>query len=230
MTVVPVNVPLFSSIFGTCTQIQYGGCFWLERKTWQLSSRKWIAQEVRSKSDRPEWHKMMHFRECFTSKYYFSLYTYKCLIQCITFCLFVIVRLFFCGFNSGHSLSLRSSPRVPHRLDSNATLTESKPTVASTASSQSHDSAPTLSSVNEESMSLAQKKGPLPPIPINARIATLELNCNASVQNVDSTVPVPSWVPPPPSYQAPTVPPSSVVSMCSYIVWYLEMFVNTCLM
>ncbi len=187
--------------------------------------KRWEANQT----DRQP-NKMMHFRECFTSKYYFSLYTYKCLIQCITFCLFVIVRLFFCGFNSGHSLSLRSSPRVPHRLDSNAALPESKPTFASTASSQSHDSAQTLSSVNEESMSLAQKKGPLPPIPINARIATLELNCNASVQNVDSTVPVPSWVPPPPSYQAPTVPPSSVVSMCSYIVWYIEMFVNTCLM
>ncbi len=126
----------------------------------------------------------------------------------------------FCGFNSGHRLSLRSSPRVPHRLDSDAALPESKPTVASTTSSQSHDSPQTLSSVNEESMSLAQRKGPLPPIPIHARIATLRLNCNASVQNFDSTIPIPSWMPPPPSYQAPTVPPSSVVSMCSYIVAY----------
>ncbi|XP_042582155.1 proline-rich protein LAS17-like isoform X1 [Cyprinus carpio] len=107
--------------------------------------------------------------------------------------------------------SLRSSSRVPQRLDSDAALPESKPTVASTMSSQSHDSPLTLSSVNEESMSLAQRKGPLPPIPIHARIATLKFNPNASVQNFDSTVPIPSWVPPPPSYQAPTVHPSSVI-------------------
>ncbi|KAF4112366.1 hypothetical protein G5714_007161 [Onychostoma macrolepis] len=108
-------------------------------------------------------------------------------------------------------LSLRSSPRVPHRLDSDAALPESKPTVASTTSSQSYDSPQTLSGVNEEPMSLAQRKGPLPPIPIHARITTLKLNCNASVQNSDSTIPIPSWLPPPPSYQAPTVPPSSVI-------------------
>ncbi|XP_016322600.1 proline-rich protein LAS17 [Sinocyclocheilus anshuiensis] len=105
-------------------------------------------------------------------------------------------------------LSLRSSPRVPQCLDSDAALPENRPTVASTMSSQSHDSPQTRSGVNEESMSLAQRKGPLPPIPIHAR---MKLNCNASMQNFDSTIPIPSWVPPPPSYQAPTVPPSSVI-------------------
>ncbi|XP_052414087.1 uncharacterized protein si:dkey-197j19.6 [Carassius gibelio] len=108
-------------------------------------------------------------------------------------------------------LSLRSSPRVPQHLDSDAALPESKPTVASTKSIQSHDSPKTLSGVNEESVLLAQRKGPLPPIPIHARIAKLKLNCNVSEQNFDSTIPVPSWVPSPPFYQAPAVPPSSVI-------------------
>ncbi|XP_059415367.1 actin nucleation-promoting factor WASL-like [Carassius carassius] len=109
------------------------------------------------------------------------------------------------------SFSLRSSSRVPHRLDSNAAFPESRPTVASTMSSQSHDLSQTLSGVNEESMSLAQRKGPLPPIPIHARIATLKFNPNASIQNFDSTIPKPPLVPPPPSYQAPAAPPSSAI-------------------
>uniref|UniRef100_A0A8C2EHZ5 Si:dkey-197j19.6 n=1 Tax=Cyprinus carpio TaxID=7962 RepID=A0A8C2EHZ5_CYPCA len=109
------------------------------------------------------------------------------------------------------SFSLRSASRVSHRLDSNAAFPQSKPTVANTMSSQSHDSSQTLSSVNEESMSLAQRKGPLPPIPIHARIATLKFNPNASIQNFDSTIPKPPWVPPPPSYQAPAAPPSSTI-------------------
>ncbi|XP_016124104.1 proline-rich protein LAS17-like [Sinocyclocheilus grahami] len=100
--------------------------------------------------------------------------------------------------------SLRSASRVPHCLDSDAAFPESKPTVASTMSSQSHDS-------SQESTSLAQRKGLLPPIPIHARIATLKLNPNASMQNFDSTIPKPPWVPPPPSYQAPAAPPSSAI-------------------
>ncbi|XP_016314524.1 proline-rich protein LAS17-like [Sinocyclocheilus anshuiensis] len=100
--------------------------------------------------------------------------------------------------------SLRSASRVPHCLDSDAAFPESKPTVASTMSSQSHD-------LSQESTSLAQRKGPLPPIPIHAIIATLKLNPNASMQNFDSTIPKPPWVPPPPSYQAPAAPPSSAI-------------------
>ncbi|XP_050968419.1 uncharacterized protein si:dkey-197j19.6 [Labeo rohita] len=110
--------------------------------------------------------------------------------------------------------SLRSAPRVPHHHDSDAVFPEGKLSVASTISSPSHNSTQTLPSVTEESMSLAERKGPLPPIPIHARIATLKFNRNASMQNLtiqDSSIPIPSWVPPPPSYQAPTAPPRSVI-------------------
>ncbi|KAK7155529.1 hypothetical protein R3I93_010232 [Phoxinus phoxinus] len=96
-------------------------------------------------------------------------------------------------------LSLRSASRVQHHLDSDATFPESK-------SSQINNP-----SVNEESISLAQRKGPLPPLPLHARAAMLKLNRSSSMQHFDSTVAVPSGVPPPPSYRAPITPLSSAV-------------------
>ncbi|XP_056315093.1 uncharacterized protein si:dkey-197j19.6 [Danio aesculapii] len=98
-------------------------------------------------------------------------------------------------------LSLRSASRIPHPLAS-----ESKATVFSTMSGLICDLPQTLSGVNEESMSLAQRKGPLPPIPIHARAAMLKLNRSASMQTYETTFPVPARVPPPPSYHAPTAP------------------------
>ncbi|XDV35583.1 hypothetical protein PO909_005503 [Leuciscus waleckii] len=101
-------------------------------------------------------------------------------------------------------LSLRSAPRVPHHIDSDATFPESK-------SSQINNSSQTLSNVTEESISLAQRKGPLPPLPLHARTAMLKLNRSSSMQHFTSTIAVPSGVPPPPSYHAPTAPLSSAV-------------------
>ncbi|XP_067316156.1 uncharacterized protein si:dkey-197j19.5 isoform X1 [Pseudorasbora parva] len=108
------------------------------------------------------------------------------------------------GHEVQKSFSLRSASRVQRHLDSDATFPEHK-------SSQINDSSQTLSTVDEESISLAKRKGPLPPLPLHARAAMLKLNRSASMQNFDSTVPVPSWVPPPPSYHAPTTPLSSAV-------------------
>lgn len=124
-------------------------------------------------------------------------------------CVFVFYQY---GFNCCRRLSLRSASRVPHLLAS-----ESKSKVFSTMSGQICDSPQTLPSVNEESTSLAQRKGPLPPIPIHARAAMLKLNRSASMQTYETTFPVPSRVPPPPSYHAPTAPVSNM-SGCKYVL------------
>ncbi|XP_039520555.1 proline-rich protein LAS17-like [Pimephales promelas] len=105
----------------------------------------------------------------------------------------------------GHEVQKRSASRVQHHLDLDATFPESKSSQINNSSSQ------TLSSNNEESISLAQRKGPLPPLPLHARAAMLKLNRSSSMQHFDSTLAVPSGVPPPPSYQAPTAPLSSAV-------------------
>lgn len=112
-----------------------------------------------------------------------------------------------------YRLSLRSASRVPHHLDSDATFPESK-------SSQINNSSQTLSSVNEESISLAQRKGPLPPLPLHARAAMLKLNRSSSMQHFDSTIAAPLGVPPPPSYRAPTTPLSSAVSVLILLILY----------
>ncbi|TRY55005.1 hypothetical protein DNTS_020746, partial [Danionella cerebrum] len=91
----------------------------------------------------------------------------------------------------------KSTSRALRRLNSDAKLPESK----SIAASQACDLQQTLS---EDSASLAQRKGPLPPIPLHARI---KLNRSTSLQRFDPSIPIPSWVPPPPAFQAPNAPP-----------------------
>ncbi|XP_067230900.1 uncharacterized protein si:dkey-197j19.6 [Chanodichthys erythropterus] len=98
----------------------------------------------------------------------------------------------------GHELQKRLSFRSASRVETDETFPASK-------SSERNDSSQTLSSVNEESVSLAQRKGPLPPLPLHARAAMLKLNRSASMQN--STI----NFPPPPSFSAPTIPLKSAI-------------------
>ncbi|XP_051562803.1 uncharacterized protein si:dkey-197j19.6 isoform X2 [Myxocyprinus asiaticus] len=107
----------------------------------------------------------------------------------------------------GSAMHKRNTSKMLHRSDSKATLPESSPTVAST--SQFFDSPQTPCSANEDSISLAQRKGPLPPIPPHARAGMVKVNHSGGEEISDSTFPIPSLVPSPPSYPAPKAPPSS---------------------
>lgn len=96
----------------------------------------------------------------------------------------------------------------PHHVDSEETLPWINPAVSHTMPSQACDSSQTLSS-DEDSMSLAKRKGPLPPIPLHARAAMIKLKLQSGrMQNsVSSTMSdsIPG-VPPPPAFTAPKVP------------------------
>lgn len=70
--------------------------------------------------------------------------------------------------------------------------------------------AQTLSSTDEDTVSLAKRKGPLPPLPPHAK-ADMKLHQSGSVQTSDSTIHTLSWVPPPPAYTAPKPPLSSAL-------------------
>ncbi|XP_051987001.1 uncharacterized protein si:dkey-197j19.6 isoform X3 [Xyrauchen texanus] len=113
------------------------------------------------------------------------------------------------GSAMNKSLPVRNTSNILHHNDSEATLAESSPTVASTKSSQFFDSPQTPCSANEDSISLAQRKGPLPPIPSHTRAGMVKVNHTGGEENSDSTFPILSLVPSPPSYPAPKVPTSS---------------------
>ncbi|XP_056607063.1 uncharacterized protein si:dkey-197j19.6 isoform X2 [Triplophysa dalaica] len=98
-----------------------------------------------------------------------------------------------------------------HNVDSPATHPESNPAVSCTMSSQIYGSPQAHFSTEVDSiLSLAKRKGPLPPLPPHAR-AGMKLQQSGSVQTSDSPIHMLSWAPPPPAYTAPSVPLSSAV-------------------
>lgn len=106
--------------------------------------------------------------------------------------------------------SLSSAFGCSHNVDSPTTPVESNPVVSRTMSSLVCGSPQTLSSTDEDTMSLAKRKGPLPPLPSHAR-ANMKLHQSGSVQTSDSNIHMLSWMPPPPAYTAPNTPLSSAV-------------------
>nr|XP_055069714.1 uncharacterized protein si:dkey-197j19.6 [Misgurnus anguillicaudatus] len=113
-------------------------------------------------------------------------------------------------------LSGESEP--PHHVDSEETLPEINPAVSHTMPSQACDSSQTLYS-DEDTVSLAKRKGPLPLIPLHARAAMVKLKLQSGMMqnSVSSTLSASlPGVPPPPAFTAPKVPPTVLKKSASF--------------
>ncbi|KAL6457960.1 hypothetical protein MHYP_G00331900 [Metynnis hypsauchen] len=106
------------------------------------------------------------------------------------------------------------SPKTPPPFDLRITSTTvgpgTKPTISFTPTSQTSISSKT--SPNAASVSLAQKKGPLPPIPSNPRVASSSTGHDANLRNLSSSFSIP--VPPP--YPAPKINLAGVRKTASF--------------
>ncbi|XP_036425475.1 wiskott-Aldrich syndrome protein [Colossoma macropomum] len=114
--------------------------------------------------------------------------------------------------NSGKE-SRSPSPKTPPPFDLRMTSTTVgpgiKPAISFTPTSQSTISSKTLSSPNAASVSLAQKKGPLPPIPSNPRVASSGTGHNVNLASSFS-------IPLPPPYPAPKINPAGIRKSASF--------------
>lgn len=149
----------------------------------------------------------------------------NCLIRMVFICYWIIIRfLRKCLHPCFHRQSspISGSGRS-HNVDSPALPPERM-------SSQVFGSSQTHFSTEEDSMSLAKRKGPLPPLPLHAR-ADMKLHQSGSVHML-------SWVPPPPAYTAPNAPLSSaalkksasfapvssiIFTFSMWLIWYFNL-------
>ena len=123
---------------------------------------------------------------------------------------------FFLSFLILNSIHRSPSPKTPPPFDLRMTSTTvgpgTKPAIRFTPTRQSSLSLKTLSRPHPASVSLAQKKGPLPPIPSNTRVASSGTGHNVNLRNLSSSFSIPL----PPLYPAPKINPAGVRKSASF--------------
>uniref|UniRef100_A0A3B4DXH7 Si:dkey-197j19.6 n=1 Tax=Pygocentrus nattereri TaxID=42514 RepID=A0A3B4DXH7_PYGNA len=116
-----------------------------------------------------------------------------------------------CGKDS-RSPSPKTPPPFDLRMTSTTVGPGTKPALRFTPTGQTSISSKTLSSPNAASVSLAQKKGPLPPIPSNPRAASFSTGHNANLRSLSSSFSIPVH----PPYPAPQINLAGVRKSASF--------------